>query len=148
MGPAPSGPQYPATWTVSGNVATGTTASGVVVTATLTGPAAWFSPSTGPLVFTGTTPGYLPATTTQALLPEITGCGDGADLASDPSCGSITYSFSRPVMAPVLYVGDIGTGSIDAGVFTDVPRFAVGAGLRDIQPRCGRLRNTEHVHLE
>jgi uncharacterized repeat protein (TIGR01451 family) len=122
-GPAPVGSQYPTTWTVSGNVATGTTPSGVVVTATLTAPAAWFSPSTGPLVFTGPTPGYLPATTTQALLPEITGCGGlGADLAGappgGPSCGSVTYSFSRPVMAPVLYVGDIGTGSIDAGVFT------------------------------
>jgi uncharacterized repeat protein (TIGR01451 family) len=108
----PAVSQYPATWTVSGNVATGTTPSGVVVTATLTSPASWFSPSTGPLVFTGPTPGYFPATTTQALLPEIGDC-DG------PSCGSITYSFSRPVMAPVLYVGDIGGGSIDAGVFTD-----------------------------
>ncbi len=88
---APSGPQYPATWTVSGNVATGTTASGVVVTATLTGPAAWFSPSTGPLVFTGPTPGYFPATTTQALLPEITGCcGDlGADLAPTLHAGAL-----------------------------------------------------------
>jgi uncharacterized repeat protein (TIGR01451 family) len=119
VGPAPAGPEYPATWTVSGNVATGTTPSGVVVTATLTGPAAWFSPSTGPLVFTGPTPGYFPATTTQALHPEITGCGgQAAALATEPSCGSVTYSFSRPVHAPVLYVGDIGTGSIDAGVFT------------------------------
>jgi uncharacterized repeat protein (TIGR01451 family) len=111
-GPAPVGSQYPATWTVSGNVATGTTPSGVVVTATLTAPAAFFSQSTGPLALTGPTPGYFPATTTQALLPEVSDC-------SGPSCGSITYSFSRPVKAPVLYVGDIGAGSVDVGVFTD-----------------------------
>jgi uncharacterized repeat protein (TIGR01451 family) len=118
--PAPAGPQYPATWTVRGNVATGTTPSGVVVTATLTGPAAWFAVPTGPLVLTGPTPGYFPSTTTQALLPEITGCGGQvAALANGPSCGSMTYSFSRPVMAPVLYIGDIGTGSIDAGIFLD-----------------------------
>ena len=117
--PAPAVSQYPATWTVSGNVATGTTPSGVVVTATLTDPAAWFLAPTGPLVFTGPTPGYFPATTTQALHPEISGCGGPvADLATEPSCGSITYSFSRPVLAPVLYIGDIGTGSIDAGIFT------------------------------
>jgi uncharacterized repeat protein (TIGR01451 family) len=118
-GPAPAVSQYPATWTVSGNVATGTTPSGVVVTATLTDPVAWFLTPTGPLVFTGPTPGYFPATTTQALHPEIAGCGGPvAGLATEPSCGSITYSFSRPVLAPVLYVGDIGTGSIDAGIFT------------------------------
>jgi uncharacterized repeat protein (TIGR01451 family) len=111
-GPAPAVSQYPATWTVSGNVATGTTPSGVVVTATLTSPAAWFTSSTGPLVFTGSAPAYFPSTTTQALLPEVGGC-DG------PACGSITYSFSRPVLAPVLYIGDIGAGAIDAGVFTD-----------------------------
>ncbi len=119
-GPAPAGSQYPATWTVRGNVATGTTPSGVVVTATLTGPAAWFSVPTGPLVLTGPTPGYFPSTTTQALLPEITGCGGQvAALATEPSCGSMTYSFSRPVIARVLYIGDIGTGSIDAGIFLD-----------------------------
>ena len=111
-GPPPVGPQYPTTWTVSGDVATGTTPGGVVVTATLTSPAAWFVAATGPLVFTGDTPAYFPATTTEALRPEITDC-------AGPTCGSITYSFSRPVMEPVLYVGDIGTGSIDAGVFTD-----------------------------
>jgi uncharacterized repeat protein (TIGR01451 family) len=98
---APVGSQYPATWTVSGNVATGTTPSGVVVTATVTGPAAFFVKGTGSLVFTGATPGYFPPTTTQALHLEV------------------TYSFSRPVEAPVLYVGDIGAGSIDGGVFTD-----------------------------
>jgi uncharacterized repeat protein (TIGR01451 family) len=109
-GPAPAGPEYPATWTVVGNVATGTTPSGVVVTATVTGPAAFFEKPTGSLVFNGPTPGYLPATTTQALLLQVSDC-DAAP------CGSITYSFSRPVLAPVLYVGDVGDGSIDAGVF-------------------------------
>jgi uncharacterized repeat protein (TIGR01451 family) len=109
-GPAPAGPQYPATWTVSGNVATGTTPSGVVVTATVTGPAAFFAKPTGSLVLNGPTPGYIPATTTQALLLEVTDC-------TAAPCGSVTYSFSRPVLAPVLYVGDVGTGSIDDGVF-------------------------------
>jgi uncharacterized repeat protein (TIGR01451 family) len=108
--PAPVGPQYPATWTVSGDVATGTTPGGVVVTATLTGPADWFVKPTGSLVLTGPTPGWFPSTTTQALLPEITDC------TSSP-CGSITYSFSRPVLAPVLYIGDVGTASIDGGLF-------------------------------
>jgi uncharacterized repeat protein (TIGR01451 family) len=109
---APAGSEYPATWTVSGDVATGTTPSGVVVTATLTGPAAWFTRPAGSLVFTGSTPAYFPATTTQALAPEVTDC-------AGPACGSITYSFSRPVLAPVLYIGDIGSGAIDAGVFTN-----------------------------
>ena len=95
---------------MSGNVATGTTPSGVVVTATLTGPATFFAKPSGSLVFNGPTPGYFPATTTQALLPEITDC-DAAP------CGSITYSFSRPVLAPVLYIGDVGTASIDGGLF-------------------------------
>jgi uncharacterized repeat protein (TIGR01451 family) len=110
VGPAPAASQYPATWTVSGDVATGTTPSGVVVTATLTGPAAFFVKPTGSLVLNGTTPGYLPATTTQALLLQVTGC-------TAAPCGSITYTFSRPVMTPVLYVGDVGDGSIDDGVF-------------------------------
>jgi uncharacterized repeat protein (TIGR01451 family) len=108
--PAPVVSQYPATWTVSGNVATGTTPDGVVVTATLTGPATFFVKPTGSLVLNGPTPGYLPATTTEALLLQV------ADCAVAP-CGSITYSFSRPVFAPVLYVGDVGDGSIDDGVF-------------------------------
>jgi len=107
---APAGSEYPATWTVSGNVATGTTPSGVVVTATLAKPVTFFFNPTGSLVLTGPTPAYFPATTTQALLPEITDC-------AGPACGSITYSFSRPVLAPVLYLGDVGTGSIDGGIF-------------------------------
>lgn len=51
------------------------------------------------------------ATTTQALHLLITECGG-------PSCGSITYSFSQPVSSPVLYIGDVGSGSVDSGVFT------------------------------
>jgi uncharacterized repeat protein (TIGR01451 family) len=108
--PAPIVSQYPATWTVSGNVATGTTPDGVVVTATLTGPATFFVEPTGSLVLNGPTPGYIPATTTQALLFQVTDC-------TVAPCGSITYSFSQPVMAPVLYVGDVGDGSIDDGIF-------------------------------
>jgi uncharacterized repeat protein (TIGR01451 family) len=108
--PAPIVSQYPATWTVSGNVATGTTPDGVVVTATLTGPATFFVEPTGSLVLNGPTPGYIPTTTTQALLLQVTDC-------TVAPCGSITYSFSRPVMAPVLYVGDVGDGSIDDGIF-------------------------------
>ena len=110
--------QYPATWTVSGNVATGTMEpSGIVVTATLTGPVAFSKPpppfagSTGSLVFSGPSPAFFPATTTEALHLETTTC-------TGP-CGSITYSFSRPVLAPVFYLGDVGAGSVDAGVFTD-----------------------------
>lgn len=108
--PAPVVSQYPPTWTVSGNVATGTTPDGVVVTATLTGPATFFVEPTGSLVLNGPTPGYIPATTTQALLLQVSGC-------TVAPCGSITYSFSRPVFAPVLYVGDVGDGSIDDGLF-------------------------------
>jgi uncharacterized repeat protein (TIGR01451 family) len=115
---APAGSQYPATWTISGNVATGTMEpSGIVVTATLTGPVAFSQPpppfagSTGSLVFSGPVPGFFPATTTQALHLETTTC-------TGP-CGSITYSFSRPVLAPVFYLGDVGAGSVDAGIFTD-----------------------------
>jgi uncharacterized repeat protein (TIGR01451 family) len=110
--------QYPATWTISGNVATGTMEpSGIVVTATLTGPVAFSKPPppdagpTGSLLFSGPAPAFFPATTTQALHLETTTC-------TGP-CGSITYSFSRPVLAPVFYLGDVGTGSVDAGVFLD-----------------------------
>lgn len=112
----PVGDEYPATWTVAGNVATGTTPSGVVVTATVASPAVFSSVSDGgsgpdgSLVFTGSTPSYFPATTTQALHVTTSGCTS--------SCGSITYAFSRPVLTPMLDIGDIGTGSIDAGVFT------------------------------
>jgi uncharacterized repeat protein (TIGR01451 family) len=105
----PAGNQYPATWTVVGNVATGTTPGGVTVTATLSGSVTFSAP--GSLVFTGSTPSYFPATTTQALHVTAADC--------DVSCGSITYTFSRPVLTPMLDIGDIGTGSIDAGVFTD-----------------------------
>jgi uncharacterized repeat protein (TIGR01451 family) len=111
-GPAlavPVGDEYPATWTVVGNVATGTTPSGVTVTATVASPAGFFPP--GSLVFTGSTPAYFPATTTQALHVSAGDC-----LAA---CGTITYTFSRPVMTPMLDIGDIGTGSVDAGIFTD-----------------------------
>jgi uncharacterized repeat protein (TIGR01451 family) len=108
--PAPIVSQYPATWTVSGDVATGTTPDGVVVTATLTGPATFFVDQTGPLVLNGPTPGYIPATTTEALLLQVADC-------TVAPCGSITYSFSRPVFAPVLYLGDVGDGSIDDGIF-------------------------------
>jgi uncharacterized repeat protein (TIGR01451 family) len=114
-GPAlavPVGSEYPATWTVSGDVATGTTPSGVVVTATVTGPATFSTPGSGSLVLTGSTPGYFPASTTQALHLDIKDC-------TGPSCGSITYSFSRPVLAPVLYIGDLGAGTIGGGVFID-----------------------------
>lgn len=112
-GPAlavPAGSEYPATWTITGNTATGKTPGGVTVTATVTGPAILIPPS-GSLIFTGSTPSYFPATTTQALRMLISGCGG-------PSCGSITYSFSQPVLSPVLYTGDIGSGSVDNGVFT------------------------------
>ena len=115
---APPAAQYPATWTVSGNVATGTMEpSGIVVTATVTGPATFskpppaFATQTGSLIFSGPAPGFFPPTTTEALHLQT-------DTCTDP-CGSITYSFSRPVMAPVFYVGDVGAGSVDAGVFTD-----------------------------
>jgi uncharacterized repeat protein (TIGR01451 family) len=108
--PAPIVSQYPATWTVSGNVATGTTPDGVVVTATVTGPAKFFVEQTGSLVLNGPTPGYIPVTTTEALLLQVTDC-------TVAPCGSITYSFSRPVFAPVLYLGDVGDGSIDDGIF-------------------------------
>jgi len=114
----PGGSQYPATWTVSGNVATGTMEpSGIVVTATLAGPVTFSKPPpafanpTGSLLFSGPAPGFFPPTTTEALHLQTGTC-------TDP-CGSITYSFSRPVMAPVFYVGDVGAGSVDAGVFTD-----------------------------
>ncbi len=100
----PAGSEFPSTWTIAGNVATGTTPSGVVVTATLTGPATFAG--SGSLVLTGSKPAYFPATTTQALQIEETSCTSTA--AS--GCGSITYSFSRPVTTPVLYTGDVGAG--------------------------------------
>jgi uncharacterized repeat protein (TIGR01451 family) len=106
---APAGDEYPATWAVAGNVATGTTPSGVTVTATVTAPATLHRP--GVLVFTGGTPAYFPAITTQALHVSVAGC--------TTACGAITYTFSRPVLTPMLDIGDIGTGAIDAGVFTD-----------------------------
>lgn len=102
--------EYPSTWSISGNTATGTTPTGVVVTATVTGPAILLPPS-GSLVFTGPKPSYFPTTTTQALHLLIVECGG-------PSCGSITYSFSKPVFTPVLYIGDVGSGSVDGGKFT------------------------------
>jgi hypothetical protein len=114
---AAAGPEFPATWTVSGNTATGTTPSGIVVTATLSGPVSFsqpppaFATPTGSLLFSGPNPGFFPATTTQALHLSTSVCGG--------PCGSITYSFSRPVITPVFYLGDVGAGSVDAGIFTD-----------------------------
>jgi hypothetical protein len=115
---AAAGPQYPAKWTISGKVATGTMEpSGIVVTATLSGPVSFskppppFADSTGSLLFSGPRPAFFPPTTTQALHLEASKC-------TGP-CGSITYSFSRPVLAPVFYLGDVGAGSVDAGIFTD-----------------------------
>ena len=115
---APAGLQYPAKWTISGKVARGIMEpSGIVVTATLTGPVTFskpppsFADSTGSLLFSGSRPGFFPRTATQALHLETSKCTG--------RCGSITYSFSRPVLAPVFYLGDVGAGSVDAGIFTD-----------------------------
>ncbi|NYE96133.1 putative repeat protein (TIGR01451 family) [Psychromicrobium silvestre] len=105
----PAGSEFPATWTIVGNVATGTTPSGVVVTATLTGPATFIGP--GGLTPSGTRPAYIPVTTTQALNISIVNCA----VITASGCGSITYSFSKPVMTPVLYTSDVGAGTIAAG---------------------------------
>jgi uncharacterized repeat protein (TIGR01451 family) len=104
----PVGDQYPATWTVAGDVATGTTPSGVTVTATVAAPATFYPP--GSLVFTGSTPAFFPATMTQALHVSAGPCTS--------ACGTITYDFSRPVLTPMLDIGDLGTDSADAGMFT------------------------------
>ncbi|WPF83713.1 hypothetical protein SANBI_001408 [Sanguibacter sp. 4.1] len=104
----PAGSEYPASWTIAGNVATGTTPSGVVVTATLTGPVTFAG--SGGLVFGGPSPAFFPPTTTEALQFINTTCTSTA-----PSgCGSITYAFSEPVTTPVFYTGDIGSGVISA----------------------------------
>ncbi|MGO4653083.1 hypothetical protein AB4068_15475 [Arthrobacter sp. 2RAF22] len=110
---APAGTEYPSSWTVAGQTATGVTPSGVVVTATLTGPGTLSLSNS--LVLTGPAASYFPATgTNQVLRVDIENC--------TAVCGSITYTFSSPVRVPVLHVGDTGAamaGSIN-GVVTTV----------------------------
>ena len=104
----PAGSEYPATWTITGNIARGTTPSGIQVTATLTGPATFSTPAG--LVPTGPTPSYFPPTTTQALWITEDAC-----TTSGPSgCGFITYSYSQAVTTPVLYLGDVGSSTLSA----------------------------------
>ncbi|MGJ5898907.1 beta strand repeat-containing protein [Streptomyces niveiscabiei] len=97
----PAGSEYPANWSISGNTATGTTPSGVVVTATVAG--AVNPPTQGDIIFSGTRPAYLPSGTS-ALSLGIQNCTNTAS----NGCGSITYTFSQPVKAPIFYVGAVG----------------------------------------
>ncbi|MGD9695706.1 MAG: hypothetical protein AB7V42_08610 [Thermoleophilia bacterium] len=109
----PAGSEYPSSWTLtSATTATGTTPLGITVTATLRQPSAgqarWASGSSGGLTFEGPYPPFFPPTTAEALQPLITGC-------SAAPCGGITYGYSRPVLAPSLYVSDIGGGTGNGG---------------------------------
>ncbi|WP_075661521.1 DUF7507 domain-containing protein [Streptomyces acidiscabies] len=107
----PAGSEYPASWSVSGNTATGTTPSGVVVTATVSGPVN--APTQGDIIFTGTRPAYLPSGTS-ALSLAIQNCTNTAT----NGCGSITYTFSQPVKTPVFYVGAVGAYTSSTSVVT------------------------------
>ncbi|MFM9446090.1 LPXTG cell wall anchor domain-containing protein [Streptomyces acidiscabies] len=98
----PAGSEYPASWSVNGNTATGTTPSGVVVTATASGSVA--GGGQGDVMYGGSRPSYLPSSSTAALKYSVTNCTNTAT----SGCGSVTYTFSRPVRTPVLYVADIG----------------------------------------
>ncbi|MFD8393657.1 DUF11 domain-containing protein, partial [Streptomyces sp. NPDC059680] len=104
---APTGSEFPTSWTINGKTATGTTPSGITVTATLTGSLEFSTLETpsGSLVFYGNLPSYFPATTSALRID--TACGD----VSPSGCGTITYTFSQPVKLPVLYIGDIGADS-------------------------------------
>lgn len=94
--------EYPSSWSVNGDTATGTTPSGIVVTATATGPMTVNQP--GDVIFTGDRPSYLPGQSQAALR---FGTQDCSNTAVD-GCGTITYTFSEPVKNPVIYVGDFG----------------------------------------
>ena len=115
----PVGSEYPATWAItnpgtSAAVATGTTPSGIVVTVTVTAPAT--IDGNGSLLFNGAKPAYFPTTTTEALW-----IGDvGVCASSFTGCGTVKYSFSKPVKTPILYLGDEGawTGTTTNGVTT------------------------------
>ncbi|WP_050370621.1 DUF7507 domain-containing protein [Streptomyces acidiscabies] len=107
----PAGSEYPASWSVSGNTATGTTPSGVVVTATVSGSVN--APTQGDIIFTGTRPAYLPSGTS-ALSLAIQNCTNTAT----NGCGSITYTFSQPVKTPIFYVGAVGAYTSSTSVVT------------------------------
>ncbi|MCW2952198.1 MAG: conserved repeat domain protein [Conexibacter sp.] len=123
----PSGSEYPSTWTiVSPTVATGVAPSGITVTATLSPPSSgtlnWSGPS-GSIVATGPRPAFLPSTTTEALKPAIAGC-------SAAPCGSINFTFSQPVIAPSMLVGDMGANAGGGAVsgYHDSPISVAGGG--------------------
>ncbi|MHC5903963.1 DUF7507 domain-containing protein [Streptomyces sp. S6] len=113
----PAGSEYPASWSVNGNTATGTTPSGVVVTATASGPVT--GGGQGDVMYGGARPFYLPSSSTAALKYSVTNCTNTAT----SGCGSVTYTFSRPVKTPVLYVADVGalTGGTTIASYHDHP---------------------------
>ncbi|WP_416971486.1 LPXTG cell wall anchor domain-containing protein [Streptomyces sp. 4F14] len=113
----PAGSEYPASWSISGNTATGTTPSGVVVTAAFSGGTSLLGQ--GGIMYVDSPPSYLPNAGSAALKPGITNCTNTAT----NGCGSVTYTFSRPVRTPVLYVADVGAnaGSSTIGSYHDHP---------------------------
>ncbi|MGO1002442.1 prealbumin-like fold domain-containing protein [Lysobacter sp. CA196] len=93
----PVGSEMPTSWTtISATQIRGTTPSGIVVTATLSGGPTWGSTTTP--IYGGPQPSYIPNGAARDL---SINCASG-------SCGTLTYTFSRPVLTPVLYLTDMG----------------------------------------
>lgn len=121
---APAGSEWPSSWTITGNTATGTTPSGVTITATLTGPA----------TFTGTGTTSAPATQVYvpATMPILGTTFDPAACGTGPSgCGSITYTFSKPVTSPSLAVYGAGASASQGGpygAFSNAPVTLTSGG--------------------
>ncbi|MET8980621.1 LPXTG cell wall anchor domain-containing protein [Streptomyces sp. NPDC004539] len=74
------------------------------MTATVSGAMQMQQP--GDVLLSGNRPWYLPSTSSGALKIGTQNCANTAQ----NGCGSITYTFSRPVKTPVIYVSDFGAG--------------------------------------
>lgn len=104
----PAGTVWPDSWTGSGNTRTGT-AGGVTVTATTSGATGVLRTNGGHAPSGGPIASYLPASTTAPIVFSTT-CSTGG---SSDSCGTITYTFSKPIRDAVLFVSDIGAWKED-----------------------------------
>jgi uncharacterized repeat protein (TIGR01451 family) len=151
----PARSEFPTTWTVAAQsqTATATTATGVTVTATLTPsapgvelsfgsnqPGASIDP-TGPAVIGGQPPAYLPSTTSGGLNLAISNC-------SAAPCGTLTYTFSRPVTSPILYLGNQGAAEISGtqfATFHDSPVTLLGGGTLSYDSTSSHTTNSEIV---
>ena len=160
---APAASEFPATWTTTNQslTATGTTPSGVDVTATLTpgaapgsllsfgstqGGANSFGPTGSAVIAGSTLPAYLPTTSSGGLHIAISNCFIAP-------CGTLTYTFSKPVAAPILYLGNQGAAEVGGGfggprftTFHDSPVTLLGGGTVSYDSASSHTSNSQIVN--